>query len=805
MKKKVFVLTNLMFLVLAGCGKNSESTSTDKPSTEKKTESSSSKTTETPKPETVKNKSKGATFNSDINFSFLVADLNSTIKDLPVDVNYAVNSDGLLNLEGGNTAVEFKADVTKANAYQDSDGNTVSSTDAAINNMEGVKALLTVPQSISTITSLLSVPLSDVVPAQYKALGYAFTEMMGTIPEKTDSNETARANALKALGSENFSFYLNQSGVSGSETHGTGDDAKVRTYKEYEFTDTGESSKIKEITEVISILQELEISELQKLDYMSLLTQIANGDIISDETNETIKEKYALIKKYADILVGGANIEKYGTTYDDGTADAGFKLYLNEYGLGQLDKAFQDSLSDIASKSSILSSMISQIKFTDFTFGLEFYKGSDQYTHFGGIYLNFAFDMGDTEDGGKKNNITLDLKMNRDSGESIASDYFNALETKNEHYQQVKEEFKAYYEKIGKAVSYYDGDFTASSLDISEENGNNLDAAVVLYDTLSDDCKFMMTDAIKKDEIKTKYNEAREKLQKAITAYGYLYKAESIKGSHSLSSVSTAFSSVSDYKNWNQAFLELDSSTYSNVLKVETDTLNSLSDSIQSYADAINSLKSDATDSEIKKVLSTSLTSLRNEVKDYKPSTVFGIPTAAKYQNKLFLTDELKEKKNSLLDESEGSILYTIDRANQDYFINHLNSIVSDTTKSSQEIEESFHSFVNAYYASVVTSAFTGEDSSVSYVYGKSADFIDSYASAVKTYFQALTDDAISTYSALKNDATDTNRTAYNNAITKAKSVLSTAISDEEKIFNEKLSEDYYDFILQLEEMGKNL
>lgn len=805
MKKKVIALTSLMLFVLAGCGKNNDSSSSDKQiSSDNKTDSSTSQTTEKPKPETVKNKTKGATFNSDINLSLLVADINSTIKDLPIEVNYAVNSDGLLELEGGNTAVELKADVTKANAYQDVDGNTVSSTDAAINNMEGVKSLLTIPQSLGNITSLLSLPISDYIPAQYKALGYAFTQMMDTIPEKTDSNETERANALKALGSENFSLYLNQLGVSGSETHGTGDEAKVRTYKEYEFTNSGENSKLKELMEIISVLQELEVSELQKLDYMSLLTQIANGDIISDETNEDIKEKYALIKKYADIIVGGANIEKYGTTYDDGTADAGFKVYLNEYGLEQMDKALQDSLSDLTSSSTILNSLVSQIKFTDLSFALEFYKGKDQYTHFGGVYLNFAFDLGDSEDGGKKNNITLGLTMDRDEGSQIASNYFNTLETRNEHYQEVKEEFKSYYELIGKSVSYYTGDFNASSLDITEENGKNLDAAVALYDTLSDDCKFMMTDAIKKDEIKTKYNEAREKLQKAISAYGVLYAAESIKGSHSMSSVSTAFSSIADYKNWATALKEMDSSTFNNVATVENDTLSNLSTLIQNYNTAITSLSADASDTDIKAV-SKQLTTLRNEVKNYKPSTVFGIPTAAKYPDKLFLTDELLETKDNLLNEEEGGMLYTIDRANQDYFVNHLNSILSDSTKTSKETEESFQSFVTNYYSSAVTSSFTDADASLSYVNEKAADILESYKTAVSPYFQELVDTAISAYSQLKNDATDDNRKAYNTAISNAKNVLSKANTNEEKVFGSKVSEDCYNFILQLAEMGQNL
>ena len=197
MKKRVFVLTNMMFLLLAGCGKSSEKKTSpipnDKPTaTEEKTTNKDT----TSKPEVIKNRTKGAVFNSDINLSFFVADIKSAIKNLPVDVNYAVNSDGLLNLNG-ETAVEMKADLTKATSYQDKDGNTVSSTDAAIDNMNAFKSLVTIPQTFSKVTSLLSIPFSDVFPGQYKALGYEFTKMMNSIPKKTSSNETARANALK--------------------------------------------------------------------------------------------------------------------------------------------------------------------------------------------------------------------------------------------------------------------------------------------------------------------------------------------------------------------------------------------------------------------------------------------------------------------------------------------------------------------------------------------------------------------------------------------------------------------------------
>ncbi len=315
----------------------------------------------------------------------------------------------------------------------------------------------------------------------------------------------------------------------------------------------------------------------------------------------------------------------------------------------------------------------------------------------------------------------------------------------------------------------------------------------------------MMTDAIKKEDIKTKYNEAREKLQKAISVYSIAYKRETLKGSHSLGSVYTAFNSISGYLNWGTAFKELDSSVYNDALKVESDTLDTLSSSIDSYTTAITSLKSDATDSEIKAVVSSQFSTLRNDIKNYKPSTILGIPTAARYQDKLFLTEELKAKKNEILDEAEGGKLYTIDRENQDYFVNHLYTILSDSSKTSQQIEESFQSFVNSYYSSVVTSSLTDADESLAYVNVKAAEYLESYKTAAAPYFQELVDTAISAYSQLKNDATDENRKAYNVAISNAKTVLSKASSNEEKVFASKVAEEYYNFILQLAAMGENL
>lgn len=806
MKKRVFVLTNMMFLLLAGCGKSSEKKTSpipnDKPTaTEEKTTNKDT----TSKPEVIKNRTKGAVFNSDINLSFFVADIKSAIKNLPIDVNYAVNSDGLFNLNG-ETAVELKADLTKANAYQDKDGNTVSSTDVAIDNMNAFKSLVTIPQTFSKVTSLLSIPLSDVFPGQYRALGYEFTKMMNSIPKKTSSNESARANALKALGGENLSLYLNQTGQYFSETHQSGNDEKARAYTESISETPSDNSTVTEIMELISILQEMDISEIQKLDFISLLENIQNGDVITDEMNEQLRAIYEQLRKYADIFVGGMNIEKTGKTNEDGTVDAGFRFYLNDYGLSQLDKAFVDVISGMTGQDSEeLESLLPQLKFTDATVAIDLYKGDDQYTHFGGCYFNFAFDVG-SDESKKSNNITMELVMDHNNGEKLSSDYFGSLEKRNQHYKKVSDEFNSYYDKIGKSVSYFDGDCNPGSLDISKENGDNLDAAVILYDTLNDDTKFMLTDAVDKSTIKKNYNEGRDKVKNAIKIYNTLYNLEEIKGSHSLVSVATAFNKAMEYKNWELAFKELDSSAYDKVLKVEKDALDSLENQIESYKASISSLSKDASDAEIKAVLQTELSALRKEVKNYKPSTILGLKTDAKYSSSLFLTDELKEKRDSLVTNALDGPLYQIESLNQDYYVNHLKKIVLDTTKTGKEINDAFNSFVNTYHDTIVSSSMVNSAAAESYVVSKANEEVkENYKSAVTPYFQELTDKAIASYTKMKGENTDTNKTAFTKAVNEAKSVLQVAEECEKKAYGETLTADYSSFLGQLETMGGNI
>lgn len=807
MKKRVFVLTNMMFLLLAGCGDSSEKktspTPNDKPTTEEKT--TTKDTTAKPKPEVIKNRTKGAVFNSDINLSFFVADIKSSIKNLPIDVNYAVNSDGLLNLNG-ETAVELKADLTKANAYQDKDGNTVSSTDVAIDNMNAFKSLVTIPQTFSKVTSLLSIPLSDAFPGQYKALGYEFTKMMNSIPKKTSSNESARANALKALGGENLSFYLNQTGQYFSETHQSGNDEKARAYTESISETPSDNSTVTEIMELISILQEMDISEIQKLDFISLLENIQNGDVITDEMNEQLRAIYEQLRKYADIIVGGMNVEKTGKTNEDGTVDAGFRFYLNDYGLSQLDKAFVDMISGMTGQDSEeLESLLPQLKFTDATVAIDLYRGDDQYTHFGGCYFNFAFDVG-SDESKKSNNITMELVMDHNNGEKLSSDYFGSLEQRNQHYKKVSDEFNSYYDKIGKSVSYFDGDSNPGSLDISKENGDILDAAVILYDTLDADTKFMLTDAVDKSTIKKNYNEGRDKVKKAANIYNTLYNLEEIKGSHSLVSASTAFDKAMEYKNWELAFKELDSSTYDKVLKVEKDALDSLESQIESYKTSISSLSDDASDAEIKAVLQTELSALRKEVKNYKPSTILGLKTDAKYSSSLFLTDELKEKRDSLVTNALDGPLYQIESLNQDYYVNHLKKIVLDTTKTGKEINDAFNSFVNTYHDTIVSSSMVNSAAAESYVVSKANEEVkENYKSAVTPYFQELTDKAIASYTKMKGENTDTNKTAFTKAVNEAKSVLQVAEECEKKAYGETLTADYSSFLGQLETMGGNI
>lgn len=806
MKKRVFVLTNMMFLLLAGCGKSSEKKTSpipnDKPTaTEEKTTNKDT----TSKPEVIKNRTKGAVFNSDINLSFFVADIKSAIKNLPVDVNYAVNSDGLLNLNG-ETAVEMKADLTKATSYQDKDGNTVSSTDAAIDNMNAFKSLVTIPQTFSKVTSLLSIPFSDVFPGQYKALGYEFTKMMNSIPKKTSSNETARANALKALEGESLSFYLNQTGQYFSETHQSGNDEKARAYTESISEKPSDSSTVTDIMELISILQEMDISEIQKLDFISLLENIQNGDIITDEMNEQLRAIYEKLRKYSDIFVGGMNVEKTGKTNEDGTVDAGFRFYLNDYGLSQLDKAFVDAISTMTGqKSEELESLLPQLKFTDATVAIDLYRGDDQYTHFGGCYFNFAFDVGNEGESKKSNNITMKLVMDHNNGENLSSDYFGSLEKRNQHYKKVSDEFNSYYEKIGKSVSYFDGDSNPGSLDISKENGDILDAAVILYDTLDDDTKFMLTDAVDKNTIKKNYDEGRDEVKKAASIYNTLYNLEEIKGSHSLVSASTAFDKAMEYKNWELAFKELDSSTYDKVLKVEKDALDSLESQIESYKTSISSLSDDASDAEIKAVLQTELSALRKEVKNYMPSTILGVPTDAKYSSSLFLTDELKEKRASLVTTALDGPLSQIESLNQDYYVNHLKKIVSDATKTGKEINDAFNSFVNTYHDTIVASLIGGSSAENNIIAKAKEQVKENYKSAVAPYFQELTDKAIAAYTKMKNENTDINKIAFTKAVNETKSVLRAAEECEKKAFGESLITDYSSFLGQLETMGSGI
>ncbi len=792
MKKRVLILSNIALLVLAGCGSKTSETGKNTATENKPTDMvETTKRTESTTPTKNYNKTKGGTFSSDINLSLLVADLNSTIKDLPITANFRTNDDGLLNLSDNNKALELTADLTKANAYTKKDGTTVSSVDAAIDNIKGFTSLVTIPEQLSSLSSLMPVSLSGVFPGQYKALGYEFSKMVDTLDAAEDKSA-----ALKSLGQESISLYLNDVYTSTYEAH---DNQKVRAYQRNETSYDMDTSGLDSILEMITILQELDISEIQKLDFVSLIDNIENGTVISDATNETIRNAYETIKKFGDIFVGGIGLDKTGKTNEDGTIDAGFKLYLNEYGLGQLKKTLIEEISSIESVPSIVASLLDNIEFTDFSIGIDLYKGLDEYTHFGGFDFDLAFNLGTTA-----NNITISLDMDHDSGKDLSADYFTALDQKNNTFKQTADTFDTYYDAIGKAVSYYDGDYDNSGMDLRKENGEVLKAAVIEYDTLSEEVKYMLTDAFKKEDIMTKYEEGRKVLTDAIADYNAAYTKET---NHSISTISSKLKKASEYEYWKEAFEEEDEETYQKAREVEVNELTSVENNVNSYIENINALDANSSDTEIEKMLKTELNNIRNTIKNYKPTSFFGITSPAKYSDSILFGEDLILRKDALLLTDEGSKLYAVETGAIDYFVKHLSVLLKDTSKTSQEITDAFSTYSKNYAFNLTSSSsMIGSDIASEYLHSQALEKTkNDYMTAVAPYVQETIDMVLDEYQKLKADASSVNKAEWL-VISKAQSkVMQNICNRELAVYGEMLNEDSYTFLNQLVKMGNSL
>lgn len=792
MKKRVFVLSNIALLVLAGCGsgtsENTETKVTEKNQTDV---TETAKRTEVPAPVKNYNRSKGGKFTSDINLSLLVANLNSTIRDLPVTANFRANDDGLLNLSDNNKALELTADLTKANAYTDEEGNSVSSTDAAINNIKGFKNLVTIPEQLSSISSLLPVSLSSVFPGQYKALGYEFSKMVSSLDDAQDKSA-----ALTALGQETVSLYLNDVYTSAAETH---NGKNVRAYHRMDSSYEIDTSGLDSILEMVTILQELDISEIQKLDFVSLIDNIENGTIITDETNETIRNVYQTIKKVGDIFVGGIGLDKMGKTNEDGTVDAGFRLYLNEYGLGQLKKTMIEEISSIESVPSIVATLLDSLEFTDFSVAIDLYKGLDEYTHFGGFAFDLAFKLGTAE-----SNITISLEMDHDSGSELASDYFSALDQKNNSFKTTSDAFDIYYDAVGRAVSYYDGDYVNSGMDIRQENGEVLRTALNQYDSLTDDVKFMLTDAFKKEDIMTKYDEGRKALMDAIAAYKTAYDKES---SHSISTIASKFKTVSEYDHWKEALEEQDEETYQNARKVEVDEITSVENRITSYLDELNTITDKSTDAETERVLKTDLNGVRDTIKNYKPTSFFGIVSPAKYSDSILFGDDLILRKDAFLADYEGSRLYDVEIGAIDCFVGQLSFLVKDTSKTSKEIVDAFSDYSKKYVSNLTSSSSMIDSSLASdYLHAHALELTkDDYMNAVTPYVTETIDKTLDEYQKLKADPSTVNKAAWAVVAAAQNKVLKNICNREIAVYGQMLNEESFNFLTKLIKMGNSL
>lgn len=805
MKKSVFALTSLSLLLIAGCGSTANVTESSGKTTsdtgdvlpdtdEKKSDASESVSESTseeePSPKkNITNVTKGGVLNADVNLNVVLAELSTSFKGLPVSLNYATK-DGVFDLDDGDKNVELRADLTKANATDDA-----SATDNAINNINGFTNLVTIPKTLSSLSSYLPVSLSDVFPGQYKAMGYEFTKMKDTLSKaKTDDDKKT---ALDSLGSEEVSLYLNDSAISLSETHNT---SNPRAYVSKDINVSDNTDSLQNIIAIIAALQDFSVSDLEKIDFVTLINGIEDGTLISDDVNDKMKEIYTIVEKVGDILVGGFNIDKTSSKATDGTEDVTLKFYLNDSGKNNLSSYVQKTLKSIDGIPSLLDTFIDTFDVQDVSFSVTLYKGKDSYTRFGGFDFNVEFSVGsydpetDKSDTRMKSNITVDLDMDR-TDTSIAEDYFDNLKVSNAQFAVIADEFDRYYEKVGKSVSYYTGDSASSGIDITTENGEVLDDAVNSYDSLSEGAKFMLTDAVTKDTIKTAYNKGRETLTKAITTFNK-------KKTKNMSAVSTSFKSVSAYKNWQLALEEEDADTYNNVKTIEDEYLTSLETSVESAITAANEIE--GYDGSNLTYFSSTLPNVRKELKNLLSSTVLGIVVQPTYKDAIFVTDELVARRNTLASTAEGSSIYNLETASIDAFLKCVNQFDNPTTDTCSASYTKLADVMDDYYKIVATNSLL-DDATDIIITKATESYKTSYTTFINMYYSVEKDNLVTAYTNLKASyPASTDTSAWTTAVNNSKKLRTNIQSIELNLFGEEISNSNYQFMAELEALGQN-
>lgn len=670
---------------------DSSSTPDSSSSSEDNTSSSSEELPE----ETYQNLSKKGTLSLDANINILgMVTLNSSIK-APSYVNYTAGDDSLMEIGQENEHLNLEI-LTNLKEGVASEG--VTADEQAYKNLKALKDVTNLQDILSTVSSLLPSDLLPSLPGQYKALGYGMKQVVSGLESETNVPLTGEelTTALASTNDEYLSLYLSN-GYIGFGEYSVKDNVKqARAFVENEYTynPIDISTYLEPIMNIIAQVGNMSLEEIQKIDFISLISSmLADGTYPGDAINSMLIEKWNTIRSILNVLIGGVDVTKY--TSEDGN-EVSFTIGLNEHGLTELRTVLIDLLNATGQVPSVASAFLDTFLLKDFSFGFSVYEDNQYLMHFKDISFDLGFEFVNVA-----NSLSFSFEVDDESTTTLSDDYFEKAKVDYDRFEKASDSFNEFYAKAGSAIKYFTGDAPYNRLDLSNANEAAIKAVAEQYDSLSDDTKFMLTDAVSKKAILDYVEAGKTTLNKAITNFKAIENP-------TMASIKSAFGAVSSYKNFTSILKETDEETYNKILAIEEAEISSLEEKMETAVTHLNSATNETTDADLNTYFKEVAT-LRSSLNNYIPTSFFGITSPATYDDTLFLTNDLINRKNALIvtEESEATNnIYNLEKLASSVYGQRFVDIVGDNVSGSEEETLArFYNFYTANHTNVIRSS----------------------------------------------------------------------------------------------------
>lgn len=360
---------------------------------------------------------------------------------------------------------------------------------------------------------------------------------------------------------ENFFSYY------GEDIHSTGGYVSndTLTFYEEELKDQEDSVETLDLTKaIIAIIQgiDFENNELEKMDYIGLLSNMSDGDLISEEQNQRL----ANIGKILSVVLGGMDIEKQ--TYDKNSkkyVDLTFTFNDNA------KKTVMKMVLDTLGLPTILVNLFDTVNLGDMGGKLLLYRGDDSHTHIAGFEF---YGKGKVSEDSKE--INFHSKVNIDENAREDNNLFKTVDARNYRLRNDASIFDKFYEKLNYLIDYSGEGFRRSAISITKDSIAQYQEALSQYPSLPDSVKAMLKEGY--DELKIS-----NELLKIKNAVNDVVESLDFTVIDTVDEVKAALEDITDYKDWDLRLKEENESYYNSVKSIQKDFLDAFKNRLDAF------------------------------------------------------------------------------------------------------------------------------------------------------------------------------------------------------------------------------